>query len=117
MAINVRQRQEVIILKLSGRIVGAAGGELRQVINEQLETVSGTPKFLFDFADVSMMDSSGLGTLIGTHVSIARRDGRIAVINVGTNIRNLIVMARLITIFEHFDSEDEAIAALTADNK
>ena len=117
MTVDVSQRDSVIILKLSGRIIGTAGGELRKVINEQLESASGAPKFLFDFADVSMMDSSGLGTLVGTHVSIARKGGRIGVINVGTNIKNLIVMGRLITIFEHFDSEDEAIAGLTADNQ
>lgn len=112
MDVNVEHRDGVIVLKLSGRIVGIAGGELRQVIEEQLQSVSGSPKFLFDFADVSRMDSSGIGTLIGLHVSVARKSGRIGVINVSNNINNLLVIGRLITIFEHFDSEDEAIAAL-----
>jgi len=115
MEVDVRHRNGVIILKLSGKIIGSAGGELRELINEQLIKVSGGPKFLFDFADVPMVDSSGLGTLVGTHVSIARKGGRIGVINVGTSIKNLIVMGRLITIFEHFNNEDEAIAALTSE--
>ena len=114
MEVSIRHRDGVIVVKLSGRIIGAAGGELRQVINEELVKVSGAPKFVFDFADVPMVDSSGLGTLVGTHVSIARKGGRIGVINVGTSIKNLIVMGRLITIFEHFNSEDEAVAALSA---
>ena len=112
MDINVQNRDGVIVLKLGGRIIGAAGGELRQVIEEQLTDAPESPKFLFDFADVSRMDSSGLGTLVGLHVSVARKSGRIGVINVGTGINNLLVMGRLITIFEHFDSENEAIAAL-----
>lgn len=58
------------------------------------------------------MDSSGIGTLIGLHVSVARKNGRIGVINVSNTINNLLVIGRLITIFEHFDSEDEAISAL-----
>ena len=88
--------------------MGIAGGELRQVIEEQLKDAPGSPKFLFDFADVSRMDSSGLGTLIGLHVSVARQGGRIGVINVSNNINNLLVIGRLITIFEHFDSENDA---------
>ena len=112
MDINVENRDGVIILKLGGRIVGIAGGELRQVIEEQLQDASESPKFLFDFADVSRMDSSGLGTLIGLHVSVARKGGRIGVINVSNNINNLLVIGRLITIFEHFDSEVDALAAL-----
>jgi anti-anti-sigma factor len=112
MDINVETRDGVIILKLGGRIVGIAGGELRQVIEEQLKDAPASPKFLFDFADVSRMDSSGLGTLIGLHVSVARKGGRIGVINVSNNINNLLVIGRLITIFEHFDSEGEALAAL-----
>ena len=112
MDVNVEHRNGVIVLKLGGRIVGIAGGELRQVIEEQLQDAPESPKFLFDFADVTRMDSSGLGTLIGLHVSVARKSGRIGVINVSNNINNLLVIGRLITIFEHFDSEGEALAAL-----
>lgn len=112
MDVNVEHKDGVIVLKLGGRIVGTAGGELRQIIEEQLANAPDSPKFLFDFADVSRMDSSGIGTLIGLHVSVARKNGRIGVINVSNTINNLLVIGRLITIFEHFDSEAEAISAL-----
>ncbi|MBI1924962.1 STAS domain-containing protein [Candidatus Poribacteria bacterium] len=114
MAVDILQRDGVTILKLSGKIIGKSSNELKKVLDEQLANISGTPKLLLDFAEVSMMDSSGLGTLMGTHVSVAHKGGRIAVINVGTNIKNLIVRSRLITTFEHFNGEDEAIASLTA---
>ena len=113
MDINVRQRNNIIILEPTGKIIGKAVGELRKVIDEQLANMSESPKFLIDFNGVTMMDSSGLGTLMGTHVSIASKGGRVAVIHVGTNIKNLIVRSRLISTFEHFNSEDEAVAALT----
>ena len=115
MKINVSQRDDVIILTPNGKIIGPAVSDLRKTIDEQLANVSDPPKFLIDFADVSMLDSSGLGTLMGTHVSVVRKKGRIAVINVGANIKNLIVRSRLISVFEHFDSEDEAIESLTSD--
>ncbi len=115
MDVDIRQRDGVTIVKPNGRIIGSASVDLREAMDAQLAVASDAPKFLIDFADVGRMDSSGLGTLVGLHVSVARKGGRIGIINVGTSIRNLIVMARLITLFEHFDSEDEAIAALTTD--
>ncbi len=114
MAVDIRQIDDVIILKPKGKIIGKAVRDLSKAINEESAKTSDSPKFLFDFADVSMMDSSGLGTLMGTHVSVAKKGGRIAVINVSEkNVKSLIIRSRLISTFEHFDSEDEAIAALT----
>lgn len=113
MAVDIRQRDDVIILKPKGKIIGRAVRDLSEAINEKNAKISDSPKFLFDFADVSVMDSSGLGTLLGAHVSIAQKGGRVAVINVSEkNVKSLIIRSRLISTFEHFDSEDEAIAAL-----
>jgi anti-anti-sigma factor len=116
MDFNARNRDDVIILKLGGRIIGSASGQLRQSINEQIANIE-APKILFDCEDISTMDSSGLGVLMATHASIARQGGRVGVIHVGTNIKNLIIRSRLITVFEHFDSEDEAVAALSGGSK
>ena len=115
MKINVSHRDNVIILTPIGKIIGPAVSDLRKTIDEQLANASDSPKILINFADVSMLDSSGLGTLMGTHVSVVRKNGRVAVINVGANIKNLIVRSRLISVFERFDSEDEAIESLKSD--
>ena len=116
MATEIRESEGVLIIKPSGRIIGPAGTELREQITGELEKISGTPKVLIDLADVSRIDSSGLGTLVACHVSVARKDGRVGLINIGTDTQNLIVMGRLISIFERYDSEDEAIAALNSDD-
>ncbi len=114
MAIDVTQKDGVIVLKPSGKLIGSAVSELRKTIDDELPNSGENPRLLVDFADVSMMDSSGLGTLMGTHVSIAKKGGRIGIINVGTNIKNLIIRSRLISTFEHFDSENEAVTALAS---
>ena len=114
MAIDVTQKDGVIVLKPSGKLIGSAVSELRKTIDDELPDSGESPRLLIDFADVSMMDSSGLGTLMGTHVSIAKKGGRIGIINVGTNIKNLIIRSRLISTFEHFDSENEAVTALAS---
>lgn len=112
MEVNVTIRDGIIILKPSGRLIGVAGSELGEVIEAHLPNASESPKFLFDFADVSRMDSTGLGALIGLHVTIAQQGGRIGVINVNKPIDHLLALGKLITVFEHFDSEAEAIADL-----
>lgn len=114
MAIDVTQKDGVIVLKPSGKLIGSAVSELRKTIDDELPDSGENLRLLIDFADVSMMDSSGLGTLMGTHVSIAKKGGRIGIINVGTNIKNLIIRSRLISTFEHFDSENEAVTALAS---
>lgn len=112
MATTVRHKDGVAILEPSGKIMGTGVSELRETITTEIDA-SDSPKILIDFEKVNMMDSSGLGTLMGAHVTITRKGGRVGVLNVGKNIKNLIVRSRLASIFEHFNTEDEAISTLT----
>ena len=112
MATTIRQRDNVTILEPSGRMVGPAVAELRQTILPDIEA-SETPRILINFENVNMMDSSGLGTLVEARTIASRKDGRIGVINVGKHIKNLIVLSRIVSLFEHYDSEDEAVSALS----
>lgn len=114
MATTVRYKDGVTILEPSGKIMGTGVSELREVITAEVDA-SDTPKILIDFEKVNMMDSSGLGTLMRAHVTITRQGGRVGVLNVGKNIKNLIVRSRLASIFEHFNTEDEAVSALSGD--
>lgn len=114
MAVSISERDGILVVKPSGRLIGPAGGELRQALNEQLEQASEAPKVVFDLSDVTRMDSSALGTLVATQVSVARKGGRSAIVNIGSGVRNLLVMGRLMAVFEHYENEDEAIAGLTS---
>lgn len=58
-----------------------------------------------------MVDSSGLGVIVAAYTSVQRKGGRIALLQVTGNIRSLIVMAKLVTIFDRYEDEDEAIAS------
>lgn len=115
MPTTIRQQDGVAVLEPSGKIMGAAVSELREAIVSQIDA-SEEPRILINFERVNMMDSSGLGTLMGAHVTATRKNGRIGVINVGRNIKNLIVRSRLVSIFEHFDNESEAIAELSSES-
>ena len=115
MAINVRHQENVVILELSGKIFGTAALEFKRVCDEQIASCAGPPKFLVDFANVTIMGSSGLGALTGAYVSVDQKGGLVALINVGTNIQNLMIRSKLVDQFEPFDSEEEAIEALNAE--
>ena len=115
MAINVRHRENVVILELSGKIFGTAALEFKRVFDEQIASCVDPPKFLVDFANVTIMGSSGLGALTGAYVSVNQQGGLVALINVGTNIQNLMIRSKLVDQFEPFDSEEEAIEALNAE--
>ena len=115
MAVNVRHREGIIILELSGKIFGPAALEFKRAFDEQIASCAGPPKFLVDFADVTIMGSSGLGALTGAYVSIEQKGGLVALVNVGTRIQNLMIRSKLVEQFEPFDSEEEAIEALHAE--
>ena len=115
MAVNVRHRENVIILELSGKIFGPAALEFKRAFEEQIATCTGIPKFLIDFADVTIMGSSGLGALTGGYVSVEQKGGLVALVNVGTSIQNLMIRSKLVEQFEPFDSEETAIEALNAE--
>ena len=113
MNVNIRERDGVTILDIQGKIIGSDSLELKSIIDEQVSAKGeGEIRLLLNLAKVPMMDSSGLGVVVAAYTSVQRKKGRIALLNLGKSINNLIVMAKLITIFERYDSEDEAVAAM-----
>ena len=113
MATEIREQDGVTIIEPSGRIVGLAVSELRKTISEQIEAAD-TPRILINFADVNQVDSGGLGALMEARALANQKQGRIGVINVGENIKNLLVLSRIVSQFEHFENEDAAISELSA---
>ena len=111
MVTTVSEKEGVIIFKLSGRIITPGVKEVSETIEETLATHVSPPRLVFDFKEVTGMDSSGLGALMKIYSNIHPCGGQIAVINVNKHVKNLIVMARLITVFKSFESEDDAVAA------
>lgn len=117
MPITVSEKEGVVIFRLSGRIIGPEVTTFSKVVGGALAEITEPPKLVFDFKEVIGMDSSGLGAMMKIYAEIHPRGGKIAVINVSKHVKNLIVMARLITVFKNYDSETEAITALLAQSQ
>ena len=112
MQINLRNKGNVIILDIEGNLVGPNTIALKNIIDDQIRESGGEPVFMIlNMERVQMMDSSGLGVIVAAYASIRRNNGRVVLLNIGGNIRSLIVMAKLVTIFDRYDTEAEAIAS------
>ena len=113
MTTQIRQQNGITILEPNGKIMGPSASELWEAISPEIET-SDAPRILINFEHVNRVDSAGLGVLMGARAAVARKKGRVGVINVSKQINSLIILSRLISLFERFDSEAAAVSGLSA---
>lgn len=110
MKTKIRKADNVSILDLKGKItIGAGDVMLRDHINRVLE--QGERSILLNMADVTYMDSSGMGELISSYTSVTKRGGKLKLLNLPVKIRDLLQITQLITIFEVYDGESEAVSS------
>jgi len=108
MRIVERQLGSVVILDFHGRIViGEGDNVVRAAVNRLAD--SGNVNVLLNFADVPFIDSSVVGELVRTLTTLRRKGGAVKLLKLPPRIRNLLSMARLLTVFEAYESEDEAV--------
>ena len=112
MNVNIRKTEGVTILDIDGRIIGSDSLALKHIIDEQINAAEeSNVKLLLNLEKVRMVDSSGLGVIVAAYTSVQRKGGRIALLKLSGNIKSLIVMAKLVTIFDRYENEEEAIAS------
>ena len=113
MTTQTRLQYGVSILEPDGKMVGSAVSELQKIIMTEIEAYN-KPRILINFKKVHRIDSAGLGMLVDVHIAAMKKSGRIGIIHLGKHIKNVIVFTRVIHLLELFDSEDEAVSALSA---
>ena len=108
--LDVKQRQagDVTILDCSGSIrMGDGAVSLRNAIralNEQ-----GNKKILLNLSEVKNVDSSGIGELIANYTTLSRGGGQLKLLKLTDKIRDLLVITKLLTVFDAYDDEAEAL--------
>ncbi|MYB96209.1 STAS domain-containing protein [Candidatus Poribacteria bacterium] len=112
MTTTIRLAGGVPILEPKGKIIGPTGDQLKERLVSEIADAQ-TSCVLINFEHVYRIDSTGMGALVMVYIEVKRRGGRIGIINVGTKIRSLIVRTQLITLFQYFQDEDAAVAALS----
>jgi anti-sigma B factor antagonist len=110
--LTVKERQvgEVTILDLSGKItIGEGSVTLRETVRRLLD--EGKKKILLNLGDVSYVDSSGIGELVSSYTTTNNNGGQLKLLNLTKKIQDLLMITKLLTVFETFDSEDTAVAS------
>src|SRR5262245_55222599 len=111
MVLNARRLDDVAILDLSGRITMGEGTLIvRDHIQKLLNT--GDRKFLLNLGDVDYIDSSGLGELVTSFTTVRNQGGHLKLLNLTRRVQDLLQITKLLTVFEEFDSEPEALKSL-----
>jgi anti-sigma B factor antagonist len=103
-----RQAGDVTILDLSGEVrIGEGSIVLRDSIRKLAD--AGKNRVLLNLAGVKYMDSSGVGELIANYTTISRQGGQLKLLNLTDRIQNLLVITKLLTVFDSYDNEAEAL--------
>lgn len=98
---------DVVVLAISGKIMGGEEttmfhGKIHEYITQNKKNI------LIDMAKVDWMNSVGLGMLISALTTVKNAGGRLVLANI-TKIESILTITRLITVFEHYDSREEAL--------
>jgi anti-sigma B factor antagonist len=108
LTINIRETADATILDMSGRLsLGEALAELRDSIREAL--ASDQKNILLNLAEVSHIDSSGLGQLIGSYATVTERGGQMKLLNLQKRVNDLMQVTKLLTVFETYTNEEAAL--------
>ena len=88
------------------------GGKETQELEAAVDQVLGqeTPRVVIDLKKIDWINSRGLSTLVEIHISCVNRGGWMRVAGVGKRIKNLLLVTRVIMLFDTFDTVDEAVA-------
>ena len=108
MKIVERQVGDVVILDLHGKIlIGEGDDALREAVTKLAD--AGKTKILLNLADVPYVDSAGLGEIVRTYTTVSRKGGKLRLLNLTKKIQDLLSITKLLTVFETYESEDEAV--------
>jgi len=113
MDIQERTSGEVTILDLKGKItLGEGDALLRDKVNSLLS--QGRRKLLLNLEGVPYIDSAGLGEIVRTYTTASRQGGSLKLLNLTKRIQDLLSITKLLTVFDTFDSESEALRSFTS---
>lgn len=105
---RIRTEPAVTILSLEGNItLGEASGGLRDAVRQAIQ--SGATNLLIDLGGVNYIDSAGLGELVGAYHTAQGKNVTMKLLNLQKKVEGLMQVTRLITVFEVFENEIEAV--------
>jgi anti-sigma B factor antagonist len=112
MQIEERVVNDVTILDLKGKITLGEGDEaLKDKINSLV--LQEKKRILLNLAEVPYIDSAGLGEIVRTYTTVSRQGGQLKLVNLTKRITDLLMITKLLTVFETFESESDALKSFS----
>ena len=106
--VTERQAGDVTILDMNGSVrMGEGAIALRNSIRGLVD--GGKKRILLNLGGVKNIDSSGIGELIANYTTVSRDGGQLKLLNLTDKIQNLLVITKLLTVFDSYDDEAEAL--------
>lgn len=110
--LNIKERSvgDVTVLDLSGKItIGEGSVQVREAVKKLLD--NGKKQILLNLGDVSYVDSSGIGELVSSYTTTSNNGGELKLLNLTKKIQELLMITKLLTVFESFDDEKTALSS------
>lgn len=111
MQLEQRVVGQVAIVKVTGDITLNKGGDVLLKDKVQSLIQQGQKNILLDLSGVSYVDSAGLGELVQAYATTKNRGGALKLLSVTKRLRDLLVVTKLLTVFDTFDAEADAVAS------
>jgi anti-sigma B factor antagonist len=113
MHIDERKVGAVTVLDLKGKLtLGDGDSQLKNKIQGLVS--QGQKQILLNLAGVPYVDSSGLGEMIGAYTTVTRSGGALRLVNLTNRIQDLMAITKLLTVFDTYNTESEAVASFPA---
>ncbi len=110
MKISEREAGDITILDIEGRIMFGDGEEnFREAVTRMID--AGRVKLILNLAEVPYIDSAGISQLVRTFVTAGKMGGRMKLLHLTKRVRELLNITRLLTVWEAYESEEEAVAS------
>jgi anti-sigma B factor antagonist len=105
-----------MVLDLKGRVTLGEGDELlKDKVNSLIN--QGQKKLVLNLAEVPYIDSAGLGEIVRTYTTVSRQGGSLKLLSLTKRITDLLSITKLLTVFETFESEQDAVKSFAGSAK
>ena len=110
MRIDARSEDNGVVLRPDGKVIGDGVPQLKQTFEEWIS--SGIDWLIIDLAEVPLMDSSALGTVIAAFLRLREKDGKLVLLNAQRSILDVLAITKLNSLFEVYDDMQAALEAV-----
>jgi anti-sigma B factor antagonist len=112
MQIEERAIGDVVVLDLKGKVTLGEGDELlKDKVNSMVN--QGHKKIVLNLAEVPYIDSAGLGEIVRTYTTVSRQGGSLKLLGLTKRITDLLSITKLLTVFETYESESDAVRSFS----